>query len=405
MQAPTGRRFFRSRKGQPRQPSLHFSLTGYVYCSMMMFMGLAAMNTQANLLFGVFGLMIGTLTISGVISKIILRKLSVHRTMPEHGVVGEPLTVFYEIANGKKRWPSLSVCLSELDSVSAFDRAPQCYMMHAAPSMTASIPVELIPARRGLWHLDQYQLSTSFPFGFVKRAVIGRKKNHLCIYPALADVDARALEMCRAGENMGESLRPRAGGTDEFFGLREYRPGDNPRHIYWRRSARTGTLVAREMMRDAPPRLLIIVDTFRADANAVSDASIEHAIAIAASLAAAAMDRELAVGLCAADGQPFTITPARGKQHRDELLTILARLKDNRTVGVMDLLRGTEAMMRSGVSVVLVTPRVEIADLPPHIRGGILILSAGSEQSRSCFRFRPGMAWERTGKLGVESAV
>ena len=42
---------------------------------MMMFMGLAAMNSQANLLFGVFGLMIGILLVSGVISRIVLRAL------------------------------------------------------------------------------------------------------------------------------------------------------------------------------------------------------------------------------------------------------------------------------------------------------------------------------------------
>ena len=46
-----------------RKPSLDFSVTGLVYCSMMMFMGLAAINSQANLLFGVFGLMIGILAL------------------------------------------------------------------------------------------------------------------------------------------------------------------------------------------------------------------------------------------------------------------------------------------------------------------------------------------------------
>ena len=40
----------------------------------MMFMGLAAMNTQANLLFGVFGLMIGILLVSGIFSRTVLRK-------------------------------------------------------------------------------------------------------------------------------------------------------------------------------------------------------------------------------------------------------------------------------------------------------------------------------------------
>src|SRR5690606_29564346 len=58
------------------RPSLDVTLTGIVYCAMLLFMGLAAINTQANLLFGVFGLMIGVLLISGIISRWVLRHLT-----------------------------------------------------------------------------------------------------------------------------------------------------------------------------------------------------------------------------------------------------------------------------------------------------------------------------------------
>src|SRR5262245_64608854 len=97
------------------RPSLDFSLTGLIYISMMLFMGLAAMNSQANLLFGVFGLMIGILLVSGVISRFVLRGLEVHRAFPEHGIVGQTLTCTYEFTNTKRFWPSLSVTVAELD--------------------------------------------------------------------------------------------------------------------------------------------------------------------------------------------------------------------------------------------------------------------------------------------------
>ena len=50
------------------KPGFDFSLTGLVYSAIMMFMGLAAVNLQASLLFGVFGLMIGILLVSSYIS-------------------------------------------------------------------------------------------------------------------------------------------------------------------------------------------------------------------------------------------------------------------------------------------------------------------------------------------------
>src|SRR5258708_25063053 len=100
-----------------RRPSLDFSITGLIYCSMMMFMGLAAINSQANLLFGVFGLMIGILVVSGTVSRIVLKRILVVRVLPKHGVVGESMTAYYEITNAKRFWPSLSVTLAELDGV------------------------------------------------------------------------------------------------------------------------------------------------------------------------------------------------------------------------------------------------------------------------------------------------
>src|SRR3954451_17530900 len=107
-----------------RRPSLDFSVTGLIYCSMMMFMGLAAINSQANLLFGVFGLMIGILLISGVISRKVLRRLKVRRLLPDHAVVGRPAVLVYQIGNQKRFWPSLSVTVAELDGTSAFTRQP-----------------------------------------------------------------------------------------------------------------------------------------------------------------------------------------------------------------------------------------------------------------------------------------
>ena len=66
-------------------------------------------------------------------------------------------------------------------------------------------------------------------------------------------------------------LRPRRGGQDEFYGVKEYRRGENPRWIYWKRSARTGTLVTREMTLVTPPRILLLVEPPSVDHNEITD--------------------------------------------------------------------------------------------------------------------------------------
>ena len=87
-----------------------------------------------------------------------------------------------------------------------------------------------------------------------------------------------------SAELAGARMKPRRGGTDEFYGVKEFRSGENPRWIHWRRSARTGSLVTKEMTRVAPPRLLILVDTFLAQRTSDEHAVVERTIALAGSL-------------------------------------------------------------------------------------------------------------------------
>ena len=371
-----------------RKPSLDFSVTGLVYCAMMLFMGLAAVNTQANLLFGVFGLMVGILLVSGVISRLVLRKVQVRRVLPDHGIVGRPMTVTYEFRNEKRFWPSLSVTISELDGVEGFTKQPQCYLLHAASGATAVVPAEFIPKRRGLHELDRYQLSTSFPFGFIKRALSRRDKEPVLILPPIGQVNRRILAQARSAENTGATMRPRAGGMDEFYGVKEHRSGDNPRMIHWKRSARTGVLVAKEMTQVSPPRLLLAVDTFARDRSVEELARIERCIAMAASLASFALDEGMAVGLYAWSGGTWLgINPDRGKRHRDELLSVLARLPANSSHEISELLERLGQFLKSRTTPVLFTPRDVQLGLGDRARGAMVVVSSASPMAESMFRF------------------
>ncbi len=195
------------------------------------------------------------------------------------------------------------------------------------------------------------------------------------------------MAMCRSADHVGPSTRPRAGGMDEFYGVREYRPGDNPRHIYWRRSARTGVMVSKDMTRVSPPRLMLLVDTCAAGLLPERLGLIERAIAMAASLASAALQEQMAVGLIAWMHRPIVLPPTHGKQQRKELLTLLARLPANRTFQGHRLLDEGQWLLKSGTTLVMFTPRESDPIFPQNGRGGLVTLSAASESTASLFRF------------------
>jgi len=395
---------FRHRRSRPpqarrpiarRKPALDFSLTGLVYSAMMLFMGLAAINSQANLLFAVFGLMIGVLLVSGTISRVVVRRLEARRVLPEHATVGQQAAIQYVFSNRKRYWPSLSITLSELHGAECLTRQPHAYLLHCASTMSATVSTEIIPRRRGLCEFDRFQLSTSFPFGFIKRASERSQRQGLLIYPAIGRVDPRLLQRATSADHAGASMRPRRGGSDEFYGVREYRDGDNPRRINWRRTARTGVMVTNEMTRISPPRLVVFVDTFLDAAPASLPlgadpcADVERAIAIAASVATHALDLGMAVGVYAWADDWVSINPSRGKRHARDLMTLLARLPRNTTHPRADLLANAHHVLRSGTTAVLVTPGPP-GDAPRSGRGAAwLVVSARAREAREWVQFPP----------------
>lgn len=361
-----------------RRPGFDVSITGMVYSSMMMFMGLAAVNSQASLLFGVFGLMIGILIVSTVISKQMLRRIEVRRLLPDQAVVGQPSLIHYTIVNRKKLWPTLSLTIAEIDGVQAFRRQPHAYLLHVAPQQTAVIFCEIVPKRRGMHLLNKHQLATSFPFGFIKRAVMAEAPDSLLVFPPLAQVDPRLLQTFRSAETIGHNLRPRVGGQDEFYGLKDYRQGESPRSIYWKRSAHVGELVSKQMTQVSPPRVLVVIDTYNPDATPDRKVEIEQSIAQAASLIDAAIDAGLAIGLvCWSDGW-VTVSSSRGKRHRREMLTILAKLPANPNHPPEVLLAQASTMADNGTSTLLFTS------------GDLSSSATGAETGRRSAPFRIG---------------
>ncbi len=373
----------------------------------MMFMGLAAINSQANLLFGVFGLMIGILLVSGVVSRSVLRGLTLSRGLPETAIVGIPAIITYEIRNAKKFWPSLSATVAELDGVEAFRVQPQGYMLHAAPRMSAIIPAQVIPKRRGLHQLNRHQISTSFPFGFIKRAVERREPESILVYPAICDINPKLMQIMRSADSTGATMRPRRGGSDEIYGLKEFRQGESPRFIYWKRSARTGTLVSKEMTHVSPPKILLVVDTYiePTKRSRRTHADVERVIAMAASLANRALEAGLSVGLVCWSGEWIKIPAGRGKRHRRDLLALLARLPLNAAGSREALMRESSTMQESSVTMALFTPEEFDPSPAARVQGASVVFPVRGGLTDRWFHFDPTIDFTHTMPVDQEPGV
>lgn len=119
--------------------------------------------------------------------------------------------------------------------------------------------------------------------------------------PALHEVPWLHAALARRGA----AMRVEAAPGMLLRGVRDYRPGDAWRQIHWRTTARLGVPHVKETEREAGERLVLWLD-LRAEVH--TPATIEHMIAVAASLTAYARGLGRQVELaCASEAAPEVV--------------------------------------------------------------------------------------------------
>ena len=124
-------------------------------------------------------------------------------------------------------------------------------------------------------------------------------KGRLFVLPPVMRVRNIAIRPRRTRVYAG-TIPARAGGSGtEFFGVREYQPGDSPHSINWRASARnTDTLYANEYQQERVADVGIVLDgRLRTNEFAHGNSLFEYSVQAAASIADALLTQGNRVGL------------------------------------------------------------------------------------------------------------
>ena len=136
-------------------------------------------------------------------------------------------------------------------------------------------------ARRGLYRFGPAEIQTIDPFGLLRFVRRLGERTEVIVYPEVFDLSGFPLRG-RGGEAGARGSLARQG--DEFSSLREYRHGDDRRHIHWKSVARTGELFVKEFTDAvAPQRYTVVLDLCRAGTG-VPETELEDAISVAGSV-------------------------------------------------------------------------------------------------------------------------
>lgn len=183
-----------------------------------------------------------------------------------------------------------------------------------------------LPARGG-YDLGPIVARSSDPLGLWERVEVVGPAAKVVAFPQIAGKGGVPLRARYTGVWPGDVLSKHSGRGVEFYGVREYAPGDEPRRINWKATARLAKLVSNEYVEERVTDVLLVVDAgFKGvleDSEALELAEIE--VSTAASIALRLLRAGNRVGLISRGQGRAWVRPGFGKR---QLLAILYNLSE-----------------------------------------------------------------------------
>jgi uncharacterized protein (DUF58 family) len=304
-----------------------FRLAGYIFLLIMLLVLLAAWNTGTNLFYLVFGSIASFIVMSIAASGFSLRNIHLAREAPAAIYRGTRFSALVRLENRSARLPAISVRaekarLAESENHDREEESPLVgYVLSLPAGKAAILRTSEIYDRRGVYPLPDIILVTSFPFGLIECRRRISDDSEIVVYPRVLPARTALIEQA---EGRADILKTSIGDGDEFFSLREYIPGDDFRRVAWKASARSSTLLVRDLERQTSRFVLFTFDTrWQPDIAGFED-HFESAIEVIASLAFTLLARQYTIALVTSEDN---LPEGEGQAQFIKLLEKLARLQ------------------------------------------------------------------------------
>ena len=283
--------------------------------------------------------------------------LIVHRTLSsERAAPGEDVTVTVDVINQGADIEELLLEDELSENLTVRDGSPR-HLLSLRKGESYSW-IYTVDGPRGGYVFEAVKVEARDHFGVQLNRQRVQARSELFVFPPLTRLKNVSIRTRRTRVYSG-TIPARVGGPGvEFFGLREYQPGDPPRWINWRASARHNeSLYANEFQQERVADVGIVLDG-REKTNRFRDGRslFEHSVLAAASLADAFLAQGNRVGLLTYGRYLDWTLPAYGKVQRERILQALAHAQ----VGGSPVFSGLEhipvRLFPAHSQVVLVSP-------------------------------------------------
>jgi uncharacterized protein (DUF58 family) len=182
------------------------------------------------------------------------------------------------------------------------------------------------PTLRGVYQLGPLAAEWTDPFGLARHQQVLADAAEVIVHPSTDAIFDRPLTRLWEDPPFRPPVSKPWPQGFEFYGMRDYVPGDDPRRIVWTAVARTGRYLLRESEQGITDRVTLVIDNGRrAHSPGIPSETFELAIRAVASLGAYNIKQGFSVQLASNDD---VLAPElRGGRARIAMLDELAKLQ------------------------------------------------------------------------------
>jgi uncharacterized protein (DUF58 family) len=248
-------------------------------------------------------------------------RLAARRLVGSVASLGEPQSVALTLTNASSRPRTVRV---KDDVPAAFEADLDEFLAPLPARGEAVFEYRITPRRRGAYAFRRVDVLVESRLGFWRRSLRLPALSGVRVYPDVRQI-ARYTMLARRDRlsALGVRRTRRLGSDNEFERLRDYVPGDEPRHIDWRATARRRELTVRGYQVNQAQRIIFLIDSGRMMLGDTGGglSPLDHAFNAMLMLAHVALTRGDQVGLLAySDGLRAFVAPAGGASRVNRLV-------------------------------------------------------------------------------------
>jgi len=216
--------------------------------------------------------------------------------------------------------------------------------------------------KRGVYRLSSARIETTDVLGIYQFSrPIERFSGEIVVYPEVLHL--RRAAILAGGTTFGDALAAvsrRVGEGVDFYGIREYRPGDGLRRIHWKATAKAGHFVVVEYEHATTGEIVCALDlTKGTDLGSGRQSLLEYAVRIAASIGRLVHQLRFEYQLVAVGSEDWSVYLPDDARSDDPLLEALARVTADSDMAFGEVLTGWLNKITRGAGLIVITGNLD----------------------------------------------